>query len=325
MTEATIHSAALKEEAATAASAIAQADPHKPKRTLGLKLFDNFLYTFFTNTTVLLVSLGFTYMTKHGKTIGSDQSVMRKVGTFFANRRAPIMKRLEQIGIKSEQAREDFTTVIFSFLDGTIFSFLVKPLEDRREKIAKNIDDALGTSPDNMKAYDVEPKQSWRSVVEGRALTSMIVLPVAFAMEKTGGNQAIFYRSGDKLANFVKNSIPKFDQWLTNKTIHHKNYFFQTGVFEAFYTSVCTAGLYLISRTVARKHPKKEHLNSQHQVSSDTPPTSISSRNEDMALVPHAYSSLLEPANQDKPTAKITNADKPTRVMIHPQTAELTA
>jgi len=293
--------------------ALAQTAPTKPKRTLGLRLFDNFLYTFFTNTSVFLVSLGFTYMTKHGKTVGAENSILRNVGTWFAERREPIMNGLKKLGIKSEQAREDFTTVIFSFVDGTLFSFLVKPLEDRREKIARKIDDALGTTPENLKAYEAEPKQSWRSVIEGRALTSAIVLPVAFAMEKTGGNKAIFYRAGDKMANFVKTSLPKLDVWLGKKTIHHKNYFFQTGVFEAFYTSVCTIGLYFISRAVATKHPKVEK-NYPANIAKHPVATNIDAPDEAVATQTNAH-----------PPTKITQPTHLSRLTQPSQTAELTA
>lgn len=241
-------------QAPTQSQLFAQNKPEKAKRTLGLRLFDNLLYTVLTNTSVFLMSVGFTYMTKHGRTIGADGSKTRAVGTWFAKRRDPILKGFEKIGVKG-RAAEDATTVLFSFVDGTLFAPLVKLIEDRREKIAYKIDSALGTTPDNMSAYDAEPKQSWRSVIEGRLATSAIVVPIAIAMEKTGGNNAIFYRAGNKLAGFVRETLPKLDQWLTKKTIHHKEYFFQTSVFETFYTSVCTVGLYIMSRGIARSHP----------------------------------------------------------------------
>lgn len=294
----------------------AENKPTKAKRTLGLRLFDNLLYTVLTNTSVFLMSVGLTYMTKHGRTIGAEGSKTRAVGTWFAKRRDPILKGFEKIGVKG-QAADDATTVLFSFVDGTLFAPLVKLVEDRREKIAYKIDSALGTTPDNMSAYDAEPKQSWRSVIEGRLATSAIVVPIAIAMEKTGGNNAIFYRAGNKLATFVKDSLPKLDQWLTKKTIHHKEYFFQTSVFETFYTSVCTVGLYIMSRGIARSHPpapKKsapaannsfpaspvadEALSAQTQPiiereSTDTPSTSVAQRTHLSRIAPTMHAQEL--------------------------------
>ncbi len=282
----------------------------KPPRTLGLHIFDNLLYTFFVNTTVIAASVAATYMTMHGKTVGAAGSKTRAVGTWFANRREPIMRGFEKLGVKSKQAQQDFATVAFSFIDGTIFSFLVKPIEDKREPIAKRIDETLGTTPENMRAYDAEPKQSWRSVIEGRALTSAVVIPVAMLMEKTGGNQKIFYRSGDKLANFVKKSLPRIDQWLTKKTIHHKNYFFQTGVFELFYTSICTAGLYFISRMLARKHPvdKAAYANAPHASSATPSPEASSEVTRDPAEPKQATTPEAPVADADHtPTTKVSN------------------
>lgn len=298
-----------------APSAIAAAAPEKPKRTLGLKIFDNFLYTVFTNFSVFAMSVGFTYMTKHGTTMGTEGSTTRSIGAWFNSRRKYIMKAFEKVGVTG-QAAEDGTTVFFSFADGTLFAPLVKLIEDRREKIARKMDDALGTTPENLRAYEAEPKQSWRSVIEGRLLTSAIVLPVAITMEKTGGNKAIFYNYGDKLAHFVKTSAPKLDSWLSKKTIHEKNYFFQTGVFETFYTSVCTVGLYLISRGLARKHPKPEK---------EALPTTASNSGTAPVPLEATHETPQKETAEAKPTTQIASTTHLSRLAAPAKTAELTA
>lgn len=290
---------------------------HKPKRTLGLKLFDNFAYTLFINTTVFVASTLMTYMTKHGQSFGAEGSNMRAVGVWFNERSRPINNFFKRIGVKSEKARSDFTSVVWSFLDGTIFSFLAKPLEDKREKIAMKIDDVLGTSPDNMRAYDAEPKQSWRSIVEGRFLTFLLVAPTAWLMTRIGGNQRAFLEPGFKFASTVEKHFPKIGNWLSKKSIstaQQKGDFFGYVFFEAFYTSVCTAGLYLMSRMVARRHPKQEH----HQSTNPVPASNDTNARDE--ATPN-----VTPETPQKPAASITQPTLIERVSHPAHANEVTA
>lgn len=255
------------ENAATAPENVASNDAakpfaaHKPKRTLGLRLFDDFAYGALLNTVVFAASTIMTYWTKHGNTFGREGSISRSIGDTFYSRSKPINEFWGKLGVKSERFRSDLTSVLWSFIDGTAFSLLAKPLENRREKIAKKIDDALGTSPDNLKAYDVEPKQSWGSIFGGRLLTFSIVFPTAYIMNVIGGNERVFLAPGRKLAENVDKILPRLSKWLERKTIstpQQKGDFFGYVFFEGFYTSVCTAGLYFFSRFFARRHPAPE-------------------------------------------------------------------
>lgn len=241
------------------ASAPFSGDNAKPKRTLGLKIFDIGLYGVLTNTSVFAVSVLLTYMTKMGHEMGEVGSTLRKVGTWVHDRKKPLIKGFNKIGVKGESA-EMGAMVFFSFLDGTLFAPLVKLLEDRREAIALKIDTVLGTKAENMKAYEAEPKQSWTSVIWGRIKTSMIVLPVAIVMDKIGGNQKLFYGQGHALADAIETKAPKLANWLENHSVRDRKQFFAITVFEAFYTSVCTIGLYVLSRGFARKHPPQSKL-----------------------------------------------------------------
>ncbi|MES2983867.1 MAG: hypothetical protein V4735_01615 [Pseudomonadota bacterium] len=250
----------------------------KPKRTLGLRLFDATLYGAFFNSTVFAASTAFTYMTKYGNTVGKEASALRSVGNFFYKRRQPILNGFRKIGVKNETAADMFTTVLFSFLDGSIFAAMVKPLEDYRERIAFKIDNLLGTTADNLKAYDAEPKQTWGSVLGGRGKTSLIVLPVALIMEATGGNKKIFYNGGDKLEKLVE-KFPTLNAKFTG--LASKNYLFQTVVFEAFYTTVCTAGTYLFSRRIAIKHPPSLEYQQKHHMT--LPPRPAADATTDIA------------------------------------------
>jgi hypothetical protein len=256
----------------TAQSVIAEAAPAKPRRTLGLKLFDATFYGGVVNTIIFLASTASTYWTYHGNTVGKAGSALRWCGEQFYKRRKPIENALGKIGVTGEAGKVG-TTVFWSFVDGTVFTPLIKMIEDRRERIALSIDTLLGTKADNMRAYDAEPKQSWKSVFIGRMGTLGIVLPVAILMEKTGGNKRIFYNGGDKIMRALEVHAPTLDRKMTSLVAapHAPGYatelgirkkaLFQVLTFEGFYTSICTIGTYLFSRVFARNHPKVEKHN----------------------------------------------------------------
>ncbi len=251
----------------------------KPKRTLGLKIFDGAFYAGLVNSVIFFFSAASTFFTYHGNTVGKPGSALRWIGEAFYTRRKPIENTLAKIGIKGEAGKIG-TTVFWSFFDGTLFAPLIKLIEDRREKIALSIDTVLGTKSDNMRAYDAEPKQSWSSVIAGRLQTLGIVLPVAIIMEKTGGNKKIFYDGGEKMMALTEKYLPAVDKKMTKlvSAPHAPEFASELPVrkktlahvlsFEAFYTSICTIGTYLFSRGFARHHPKPEKQAYTHASSS---------------------------------------------------------
>lgn len=220
----------------------------KPPRTLGLKVFDNFLYTFLTNTSVFGISVLATYLTSRGG-VRNDKGelVFGKVGNFFFTRGEKLKGTLTKAGMTEEQA-DMSKMVAFSFLDGSAMAPVVKVFEDHREEIGRKIDRALGTEPEDDSVYAAEPKQSWSSVLLGRFLTAGIVVPTAVFLDKQGLNKTLFNDPGLKVGEHLakKEFFQKQASWLDVKEIS------RVSIFEAFYTSVCTMGLYVTSRTLAR-------------------------------------------------------------------------
>lgn len=231
------------------------APPEKPHRTLGLKLFDVFLYPVFNNFAVFGMSVVATYLTSHGKNIGKDGSLLRKTGDFFQKRGDWLMGKFEKMGMSHGQA-DMSKMVFFSFADGTLFAPFIKIFEDRREKIAHKIDKALGTAPQNLAAYEAEPKQGWGSVIGGRLATAAIIVPTAVALDKTGLNDKLFRNPGLKVGEWIEKK-PKLAKYFGKLNVPG---LFKIGFFEMFYTSVCTAGLYFSSRAIARLGGKDNHL-----------------------------------------------------------------
>jgi hypothetical protein len=157
---------------------------------------------------------------------------------------------------------------------------VVKLLEDRREKIGRWLDEKMGTVPSDPGVYEAEPKQSWLSLLGGRVVTLGIVIPTAIVLGKTGLNDKLFNNPGKNVGGWlakrpwVKNTIPAhYDvQELT-----------RVGFFEAFYTSVCTLGLYLTSRRIAYFH----HQSTEELAQANAAPATIP--------VVSAAPTLLEP------------------------------
>jgi hypothetical protein len=228
---------------------------HKKKhRTTGLRLFDVFLYPFLTNFCVFVISVVATYLTSHGNEVGKAGSFTRKVGHAFQVRGEWLVGKFQKLGM-SKGAADMAKMVFFSFADGSLIAPLVKLLEDRREKISRWIDTKLGTKPKDESVYAAEPKQSWWSVLSGRFATVSIVVPTAVLLEKMGWNDKLFSNPGFKAGEQIAKR-PNFAKWFGKL---HIPGLFKTVYFEAFYTSVCTAGLYFSSRLIATFTSRKKH------------------------------------------------------------------
>ncbi len=233
-------------------------DKEPAKRTPGLKLFDVVLYPIVTNLAVFGISVGATYLTKRGGDRTKEgKLIYGKVGEFFQKRGDWLMAKFESMGMNHNQA-DMSKMVFFSFLDGSIMAPFVKLVEDRREKIGKWFDDKMGTTPENDDAYKAEPKQSWLSVLGGRFITAGIVVPTAVALDKikpggTSLNDHFFNNPGKAIGEWAA-AKPAITKWFGKVDVRE---IFRVSIFEAFYTSVCTAGLYVSSRFIARKTEKK--------------------------------------------------------------------
>ncbi len=223
------------------------------ERTPGLKAFDFLLYPVLTNVGVFTLSVAATYLTtRGGDRNAAGKLIYGKFGDFFHKRGEWMVKKFTGMGMNHAQA-DMSKMVFFSFLDGSLMAPFVKMFEDRREKIACAIDHQLGTKPDDMSVYREEPKQTWLSVLGGRLATVAIVVPTAVMLDKTGLNNTLFNKSGLKLGEKLAEKA-----WVKNIASHlDVKELTRIGLFEAFYTSVCTGGLYLSSRFIA-KHTNKE-------------------------------------------------------------------
>jgi hypothetical protein len=259
------------------------------ERSLGLKFTDGLIYPLVNNFGVLAISVGFTFLTKHGNDVGeyfrevreaTDNPVIagasygaEKFSEFWAWRGEQTVNWLRTNFNMDKDSAEMAKMVAFSFLDGCLLSPAVKLLEDRRGDIARSIDKIFNTTPEDESIYDAEPKQSWGSVLGGRALTAAIVVPTAVAMDnlylksKDGSfinfNNFFLNNPGFALAEKFEEYFPKVAQKIGTEVKPPINEsrlqtLGKTGAFEIFYTGVCTAGLYFSSRFLASHFGDKQ-------------------------------------------------------------------
>jgi len=249
----------------------AVSDKPRPERTLGLKVLDAFIYPFMNNFAVFAISVYATYMTKHGDKHGGE-GFIGSFNRWLKGRGEKMINLFKGWGMNNEQA-ETSKMVFFSFLDGSLLAPFIKLFEDRRESIARGLDTMFGTVPEDESVYAAEPKQTWKSVLLGRAATAAIVVPTAVLLDKwkvngdvknknTGEwekgkvslNAKLFEVPGEKTGERIEKKYPGVKKKFSKIDLP---YFFRTGAFEAFYTSVCTAGLYFSSRFIATHDDKK--------------------------------------------------------------------
>ena len=226
-----------------------------PKRTLGLRVLDFFVYWIFNNTFVFVISVAATYLTTRGGDKTHDgKLIYGKLGHFCHQRGEWFIKKCETWLGMSHKAADAAKMVAFSFIDGSIVSIAVKLFENKREQLGSWIDNLLGTRPPDDRAYEAEPTQTWTSVGLGRLGAAAIVAPTAMFLHEKGLNDKWFYKPAEQWAEKHPNIVKRFGKLDAKEII-------RVSLFELVYTSICTAGLYFGSRIIARflESPEKKH------------------------------------------------------------------
>ena len=314
------------------ASPFAASKFERPRRTIGERTVDWIVYPIINNFGVFAISVAATYLTSKGGPDEHGKLPFGKTGKFFYERGEWLKGQFRGMGMSDKNANMA-KMVFFSFADGTLVAPFIKLLEDHREHMARWIDNKLGTQPQDDSVYKAEPKQTWGSVIEGRLLTSAIVVPVAAALSKPTGhslNERWFSEPGLKTGEWLA-ARPKLAKYFGKLDIPE---LFKTVYFEAFYTSVCTAGLYLISRFIAKQHKQQEMARAQMTaIPSDSASVPASGgRQPEAPLVPMYTAAPPPPVKREGeapvvplPRIHIAADTHQARLGIAPEVQELTA
>ena len=319
----------MKAAASTnASSSTGEAVPEKPERSLGQWAFDTLIYGGVINTTVFIASIIATYLTSHGRQFAGDSTSYFAGFSRWMNGRG---ERLDNWLVNKQWAKgpagaEDLRMVAFSFADGTVFSMLAKPLESLRNPIARFVDRNFSSNPVDESTYQNEPKQSWGSVFGGRVLTFVGVISTYFGLRslhvKSGDtfknlNTALFTDPGRKLGEWVSSfkAVQKHFPKLTSEaSIINLPGLFRVGLFEAFYTTLCTAGLWGVSRSLARVFGKKEKAPASPEnetlpaATENAPPSAPLAIEHPSVETNHLSQSQEATTPADKPKTKIADA-----------------
>ena len=275
----------------------AHSKPGEKPSTFGLKLMDGLIYGT-SNFVVIGGSVLLTYLTTNAGKIHADQTVnshpawsafcnfAHNRGIAFENEitKGNVAEVLGKVGVHvDEKSAKAWKMVAFSFLDGTFFTIPVWFAEKIRIPLARKIDEAAGTVPDDLSVYEnPKEKQSIASLLGARVATLSVVLPVAVTLGKVGtigeGAQKEWLWKTEKTIEEFSSLNDKlfhnpgiaFGNWLTKKTpagtLIEKSgvvaeELFKTLAFETFYTSVCTGSFYELSRVIAAIRGKEKENN----------------------------------------------------------------
>lgn len=261
----------------------------KQKSTFGIKVFEGVLYPLLANTAVFGISVGFTYLTKHGKEGGffrkrGEETVKWFEGANSIKLGNPFKNNETLLGLKNifkdknhllefktpvklpPESADMAKMILYSFVDGSAVAVLVALAENYSIPIAKWIDKKAGTQPPDDSPYEAHAKhpQTLGTIALGRLATAGIVIPTAVALDKTrlkilgnrSLNKVLFEIPGVIATRKLTQQFPSLRKEIAKiwpKDLPRLNlpYLGKTVLFEAFYTSVCTLGLYGSSRILA--------------------------------------------------------------------------
>ena len=240
MAELSTVSAAQPEQA----EALPPAQHKHYKRTAGNRVFDLLVYPTIAFGVVFAFSAWMLHTTKFGTgALKQRYDGWVKGATEWMGRQSWFKSLSPQdLAVKAKH----YVDVLISFAAGTLLISPIKLMEDHRQTLSRKLDIIMGTTPPDQHAYAEEPKQTWGSVLGGRALTFGIVLGVS----TVGGK----YIDGalEKLAKGFENTWKSFNQNASAKALQRAREWSFVSAFEGFYTAVCAVLLYVISRTLAR-------------------------------------------------------------------------
>ena len=263
---------AVATTASTNATAASGVKNQKVEPTAGMKIFDALVYSVFNNFLVFAISVYATYLTAHGNKVADAKSffdighVLKTRGDKFVGWLKGEDKLFNKIPspLKFDPKTAEMAKMVtFSFVDGTAVAVLVSLLENNSSTLSKNIDNWIGTpqTPQTEQAYaqKAEHKQTLGTLFAGRLATCAIVVPTAVILNKKttlfssnakarSFNELLFNRPGLMVGLKLKKDFPQLQDKFPNIKIPS---LLKTAFFEAFYTSVCTLGLYISSRFFA--------------------------------------------------------------------------
>jgi len=172
--------------------------------------------------------------------------------------------------VKAENKAQHMVEVLVSFAAGTVLISPIEFFERCRGRISHAIDRVFGTVPEDVTQYQQEPKQTWKSLMGGRAITFATVLAgsqllgkkinsasQAFGHWVAGGKTYLtearsVYVHGNPPSSLRMQEVMESPKYEKMRKIGY------VSAFEGMYTAYCAVAVYFLSRAIAKMQGKKK-------------------------------------------------------------------
>ena len=225
------------------------------RSTFGLEVFDKVLFNV-ANIGVFALSVFATYKTNLANDGNWLQKRTDKFIKFLTEGKA--VKSVLGKNIDEDTAR-NFNMILWSFGDGIIALPFIAALKKQRATIGECIDTIFGMVPENKEVYKNQPEEGAKSVFLGRVAAFCSVMPTFFLLNSKDRKDPASFSLNDVLFKkpatwITENNVAGIRTFLENKQFNSKQVegLVETGVFETFYTTLCTWVLFVVSPITAR-------------------------------------------------------------------------
>lgn len=268
-----------------------QTPEHKKHRTVGNKIFDLLVYPSIAFGAVFAFSIWALHSTKFGA--GRAHDFFESTNAYLANK-LEVLPFFKNMGAEKRAGEaRNYASILISFATGTLLISPITFLEHRRHQISQCFDRLLGIEPKDPSFYAPEPRQSWKSIYGGRAITFATVLGLGTAVGEKRTNQIT-----DKAVSFVEKNWKRFNPSASEATLAKVRQWTEVSAFEAFYSALCAGLVYGISRGLARILNKEE--DAYANVARAQPIPQASQGEEEQEATNSARSSWRQIVGEDK-------------------------
>lgn len=219
----------------------------KKKRTVGNRVYDWGVYTTFAWAGVAAFSMFLAHESLHGthKMFGWLRSLNKGIHDGLSGILSKtVMKHSPKENVEEWAKATTLFTILY--LGGSMLMAPIKWLEDHRHSNAAKIDNLLGTTPPDPETIAKEPKQTWKSLLSARFLSSVIGYGGFILVgPRIAGKSSRWF--GEKFTGIWQKLRPNCNAETVRKWA-------DIGAFDAMVTAGTAATTYGFSRLIARKN-----------------------------------------------------------------------
>ncbi len=223
----------------------------KKQRTWGNVIFDWGVYGSVAWAGVSAFSLATAHLAMNSKHWAFKP--IRGTYQFFKNGTATVLENTIMKNTPKEKVGKWAKGTALYFIlgaGGSALMGIIKYMEDNRQRLAAKIDNVLGTTPPDCDLIAQEPKQTWTSVLAGRALSVIGVGYGSFVAMGPENADKISEKVGGYFTKGWMKLRPKSDPVKVRKVM-------DVAAFDVLFTIITAAVTYAFSRFVAKKHGKE--------------------------------------------------------------------